>query len=110
MGFLHPFCLCHLHVCLSRRPQGELPTVADTKVCPAPCPCLMARAPLGQVFTCFVPVRPYHAGRAESASYHASLCPQLSATSSGAAGCPWHRALGTASVEKQSRGCEMAWP
>lgn len=31
MGFLHPFHLCHLHVCLSRRPQGDLPIMADAK-------------------------------------------------------------------------------
>lgn len=74
MSFLHPFHLCCLHVCLSRRQQGELTAIESeptrlettfkmnptfTEVCSAHCLSLMARAPLGQLFTCFVPFRPY---------------------------------------------------
>lgn len=88
MGFLHPFHLRCLHMCLSRRPQGELPTMADTKVCLAPCLSLMARAPLGQLFTCFMSFRPYHASREESASCRASFYPQLCATSQELLGIP----------------------
>ena len=47
MGFLHHFHLCRLHVYLSRRPQGELTSMADTNVCPAPPPSLIARGTLG---------------------------------------------------------------
>lgn len=62
--------------------------MADTKVCLAPCLSLMARAPLGQLFTCFMSFRPYHASREESASCRASFYPQLCATSQELLGIP----------------------